>query len=916
MIQQRACFERALAALIVLVGFVAAPALAQEEFGFFNRGPYNEAVPRPDDVVGYSAGTSQTQYAELQLVFDRMISAAPDRVRTEEVGTTEEGRVMRAFIFSAPENIQRLEEIRADMNLLADPRSTTEADAAAIAAESPLVVMLSYSIHGNESAGLEASMWVAYQFLASEQQSTLEMLRNTVIVMVPSANPDGHERFAAWYNSIAVGTDEPYSYDANAPWSIAGRYGHYRFDMNRDLIAVSQAPTRAILGAVVRWHPQVYVDLHSTTEQYFFAPPAPPVNMNIPDRTARWYETIGAGNAAAFDRYGWQYFTRETFDLFYAGYFDVAPSLHGATGMTYETDGGPDLFRRRGDGTVITFADGIAHHYVASLATVETAAAHREERLLDYYDFRRSAIAEAESSQMKRVVILPNRDHTNAARLATILLRHDVEVKQLTEPYSANAAHDYMEGASAPASRQTFPPGSFVVDLNQPQARAAKALLEPNAEMDPAFVQRQLEKFERNKRRGDNASSDRYEFYDVTAWALPYTMGVDAFWTEDLSPVSGSNLVLAQGGDPVRALAPAGGVSARARSAYLFRNDRLAAAELAMALLSEGFVVNVATEPLSADGVDYPSGTFVVRTSRSRVTLHDRLPILASELGVEVAAANSAFPEIGRIGIGSGRVRPVFEPKVLVAAGDEVSVTSYGALWHFLDTELRLPFVPISLGSLAEMSTFNDYNILIIPSGNSGAIRQALGNGGLDRLTRWIRDGGVLIAYGGAALFPGHEDVGLSTVAALRGGEDVDGEHGDSLRSHPSLTPPLVSPTAGADSPERLPGSIFKATLDLSHWLTLGYERQSLAVMMRGGTMLKPSERGDNPVSFLGDATLLSGFAWPDNTERLLDGAVWAVTERQGRGNVVMFADDILFRGFWRGTAKLLTNAILFGTGR
>jgi len=759
-------------------------------------------------------------------------------------------------------------------------------------------------------------MWVAYHFLASDEPATLNMLRNTVLVMIPSANPDGHERFAVWYNSLSVGTDEPYSFDSDAPWSIAGRYSHYRFDMNRDLVAVSQAPTQAILGTVVRWRPQVYADLHSTTEQYFFAPPAQPVNMNIPERTTRWYETFGAGNAAAFDRFGWQYFTRETFDLFYAGYFDVAPSLHGATGMTYESDGGPDLARRRGDGTVITFADGIAHHFVASLATVETAAANREQRLLDYYDFRTSAVSETESSTMKRVVILPDRDHTNAARLVTVLLRHVIEVTRIGEPYRAGAAHNFMDGPTSAAARQIFEPGAYVVDLNQPQGRVAKALLEPNAEMDPDFVQRQLDKFERNKRRGDNASSDRYEFYDVTAWSLPYTMGLDAYWTEDLTPVTGNTISLNNSGDPVRALAPSGSVSGRARSAYVFRNDRQAAAELAMAVLREGFVVNVATELLSADGVDYPRGTFVVRTSRSPETLHERLPVLATQIGVEVSAANSGFPAVGRIGVGSGRVQPVFEPRVLVAAGDEVSLTSYGALWHFLETELRLPFVPVSLGSLGGMNTLSDYNVLIVPSGNAGAIRRALGAGGIERLTSWVRDGGVLISYGTAALFPCHDDVGLCSVTTLSGEEEETGESSDSLQNDPNLVPPLVSPDAGDDGPERLPGSIFRATLDPSHWLTMGYETNSLAVMMRGGTILKPSERGDNPVAFLGDATLLAGFAWPDNTERLLDGAVWAATERQGRGNVVIFADDILFRGFWRGPARLLTNAILFGSGR
>jgi len=398
MIPKSVILTRSLVVLALALQSATSTAVAQETFGFFERGPYNEAVPRPNDLLGYAVGTRQTQYLMMQSVLDQMMAVAGDRVRTEVIGTTEEGRVMRALLISAPENIARLEEIRTDVNRLADPRRTTATEAATIAGQTPIVVMLSYSIHGNESAGFEAAMWVAYQLLASNEPATLEVLHNTVLVMVPSANPDGHERFAAWYNSVAVGTDEPFSFDSDAPWSIAGRYSHYRFDMNRDLIAVSQAPTQAILGTVVRWKPQVYADLHSTTEQYFFAPPAQPVNMNIPERTTRWYETFGAGNAAAFDRFGWQYFTRETFDLFYAGYFDVAPSLHGATGMTYESDGGPDLERRRGDGTVITFANGIAHHYVASLATLETSAANREERLLDYYDFRVSAISEAEAA--------------------------------------------------------------------------------------------------------------------------------------------------------------------------------------------------------------------------------------------------------------------------------------------------------------------------------------------------------------------------------------------------------------------------------------------------------------------------------------------------------------------------------------
>jgi hypothetical protein len=329
-------------------------------------------------------------------------------------------------------------------------------------------------------------------------------------------------------------------------------------------------------------------------------------------------------------------------------------------------------------------------------------------------------------------------------------------------------------------------------------------------------------------------------------------------------------------------------------------------------------VLNVSTQPLRADGHTYPRGTFVIRTSRNAAGLHSRIVALAARIGVPVTAVQSAFPDSGQVGIGSNAVDPVFRPRILVAAGDGISITSYGALWHFLEQELRHPFVPVALESVGRMHTLSDYNVFIVPSGSPSTIRRALGSAGIARLSQWVRDGGVLIAYDGAALFPGHDDVKLSSVKALGEDDEEDDtkDAPDSLPSSPELTPPLASPEADPDRPEYVPGSIFRATLDLSHWLTMGYERTSLPVMVRGGTRLAPSTRGDNPVVFVGDSLLLAGFAWPGNTEQTLQRTVWAAAERQGRGNVVVFADDPLYRAFWRGPARLLTNAILFGTGR
>jgi hypothetical protein len=313
--------------------------------------------------------------------------------------------------------------------------------------------------------------------------------------------------------------------------------------MNRDVLAFSQLETRAVAAAVLRWHPQVFVDLHSTTSQYFFAPPALPINANLPGASVAWLERMGRGNAAAFDRYGWQYYVRDVFDLFYPGYWDSWPPRNGATGMTFETDGGPEIRLRKDDGTVTTFADGIAHHFVASMATLGTLAGNRVERLRDYYDFRASGMASAARQPFRRVVLRPGSDPARARRLAELLARQEIEVVRTAATFESRTAHRYVaDSAPEAGSRGTavvFPAGSYVIDIAQPQARLAQALLEPRSVVDSAFARRQVERYERNRRRGDEATREGYEFYDVTAWSLPLTFGLDAYWTEDAAPVTG-----------------------------------------------------------------------------------------------------------------------------------------------------------------------------------------------------------------------------------------------------------------------------------------------------------------------------------------------------------------------------------------
>jgi hypothetical protein len=899
---------RPVLALLTALALVPATS-AQAPFDWYGRGPYRAAVPRVDSLLGHPLGTRHTMYHEQQRTLDRLIAAAPERVRTEIIGTTAEGKVMRVLIISAPENLARLDQIRTDLNSLADPRKTTVAQAAEIARRIPAVALLSHSIHGNEPAGFEAVMQTAFQLLASDEPATLEILRNVVTILNPSQNPDGHERFAAWNNSVAVASDDPGALEQSEPWSIWGRYNHYRFDMNRDFVAQSQAETRAIIGTMVRWHPQLVVDLHSTTSQYFFPPTSDPLNPNLGPYQRKWEDKFGRGNAAAFDRHGWQYYTRDIFDFFYPGYVDLWPAMSGATGMTFETDGGPELRIRKEDGTVTTFADGIAHHFVASMATLGVLAAGKEERLRDYYDFRATGIAEARGRAMKRVVIAPTGDPSRALQVARLLARGEVEVVRTTAPFTAAMAHDYLGGA---AGRRTFPAGSYVIDLAQPQARLATTMLEPRAVLDSAFARRQLDRFERNRRRGEEASSEGYEFYDITAWSMPYSFGLDAAWTEDLLPVTG---------EPVTAetVLPPGSVSGRGQSGYLFGGGTETGTRLALNLLREGFSVAIASQPVRADGRTWPSGTYIVRGQRNPATLHERIQALAGQVRAQVIAVQSAYADSG-LGIGSETINALKAPKILLAAGDGVSTTSFGAVWYYLEKELQHPLVPVDLANLGRIN-LADYNVLILPDGSGATMLRRAGNA--ERIKSWVREGGSIIAMGGAAGFLTAKEMELSTVGEVGAPEEGKDAKDTKAPSDTTLAPsalpgpPLVSPTAsGGRRPESVPGLIARATLDRTHWITYGYQKDQLPVLVGGSSFLTPSKKGDNPVSFLGKDLILSGFSWPGNTERLLTGSVWVAVENVGRGKVILFAEDPLFRGFFRGTAGLFNNALLMGPGR
>lgn len=942
--------------LALASAFAATAHAAAAKFDFYDRGPYRAGVPRPSEVLGYAPGTFHTTWGNMERYLDALAHARPERVRREAIGKSVEARERTLFIVSSPANLARLDAIREANAKIADPRGADAATIDRLVRGTPVTVWLNYSIHGDESASFEAMMQVAFQLVAGDGEDTRALLDGAVVLINPAHNPDGHERFVTWINANGQGDPERWALEQQRaqPWGLYGRYTHYKFDPNRDALAMSHPESQQTSAAMRRWRPQVFVDHHGQTPSFFFPPTADPTNWTLGRGDyRRWVETFGRANGAAFDRYGWQYLVRDVFDFHAAGYWDLWPTMMGAIGMTYETDGGGNLALRRDDGTIVTMLDGMNRHFVASLTTLETAVKHREARLRDAAAFARASCAPP--AEARAYVLDPGDDPLRAAALAENLLHAGVEVRWVKDAFTLKAARPTwadpggrpapkdgkgLERAGSPVAEfppaaRTFARGAFVVDLAQPGSRVARALLEYDRSIDTAFARRELEKYERNIARGKNAPKEGYGFYDITSWCLPATYGVPAYVTRELPP-AGVRLAAPDPNAPDEAavtlpdsaavglpftarvsragplvLRDASGAVAldlrgkveggEATSSYVWSSAGDGAARLALRLLQEDFRVATATKDLRAGGRDWPRGSFVARVERNPATLHERIAALARESGVEVAALGSAYPDEGDTGTGSYSVASLKRPRIAIVVDGPGGQDAYGWAWFLFERRLGVRFTAVPAERLA--GVLDRYNVVIVPDGNGRALAGAIGD--VDALKNWIGRGGTLVCVDDAAEFPTLKDVGLSSakavgVRAKKDDKDDDDAAADSAR------------TEAGRRPQYVPGTTFWATRDPQHWLAWGYREPRVPVMVQGSLMLTRSKDGANALTFDRTPLTVTGWTWPETERRLAHGA-FAIDEPVGEGHVVMLAGPVLFRLAWRNTERLLTNAVLYG---
>lgn len=778
-----------------------------------------------------------------------------DRVQLQQYGSSHEGRPLLLAAISTPANLAQLEDIRLN-NLRRAGLQEGEVDETLDHA----IVWLSFGVHGNEGGATESALAVIYRLAQQEEVSISEWLEHTIVLLDPCLNPDGFARYVNWYRGAASDKPAPerYTKEHREPWP-GGRVNHYLFDLNRDWAWQTQTETQQRLAQFHRWMPHIHVDYHEQfpDNPYYFAPAASPYHAYITEAQEEFQYTIGKNNARYFDRNGWLYFTREIFDLLYPSYGDTYPTFNGAIGMTYEQAGhgiaGRQIIMENQD--TLTLQDRIDHHTATALATVETAADNRARLVTAFTDYFQRA-KQSPIGQYKSFVLSHKNEPRSLAALTELLDRNQIR-------YQTVRAKQMLRGFSYTEQKRqniTIEEGDLLISAYQPMSVLAQVLFEPAPALKDSLT------------------------YDITAWALPYAYGLEAAAFEQ--KITGRPGYTLPGiySNITRVEQP---------YAYLLPWNDFSDARFLGALLQAGIKVRIAGGAFSIEGNKQEAGTLVITQADNRkmgAAFHKKIKRLSRDYRQALQAVRTGFSDDG-FDLGSGGMRFLPPPEIAVLSGKEVSANSYGENWHFFEQQLQYPVLHYHTEDL-ERIDWAALTTLILPEGQYGFNEKEWA-----RITAWVEDGGRLIAIGRAiSSLPSDTPMHLKPAKATA---PKDESEPNRVQSYGGLSRRQIS--------NSLPGAILKLELDRTHPLTYGLGKHyfSLKTSTAAYGLL---DKGWN-IGYIGASPDPLGFIGSNVKERLPNTLV--VGQRSiGKGDVVFFVDNPLFRGFWQQGKLLFSNAL------
>lgn len=837
-----------------------------ERFQFETAINYDSSIPSPSEYLGYDLGTEYTFHHKVMGYFEELARLS-DKITFHEMGRTYEGRSVNYAIITSSGNHENLDSIReANFELANNPEGAS-------VGEEPVVVWMSYNVHGNEPSGSEAAMQTAYRLVAATDSETQNWLENSVVIIDPMLNPDGRDRYVYWYKSSRANilNTNPEDLEHDEIWP-GGRSNHYWFDLNRDWVWLIHPESDGRIAVYQEWMPQVHIDFHEQgfNNNYFTMPGTTPRNHELPEAYEYWADVFGRGAIEEFDKAQVNFETRERFDFFYPGYGSSYPSIMGSIGMLAEQGGHSRGGRavETNDGYVLTLRQRVFDHYKNGVSIVKTSVENRD-ALLTYFKNARSQSAQKGNTT---AYILPNNVNDYTYDVINLMLKHNVQVEQATESFTVRNAYDYWDGN---ASNRTFSAGDFIIKTDQPAHLFINTMFRRELELRDSVT------------------------YDMTSWSIPLAYNLDAAWSTSDLRVSTNQVTEMM-------THPEGVENGNATYAYAIDWSQRNAPTALARLWDHGYNVRAAEKGFTREENEFSRGSLVILVGRNlhkSETIHADMAAIAEDANVVITGFNTGRMDEGS-DLGSPSMRPVHEPKVALMMDSPYSSLTAGQLWFLFDQWTEFGISRIRSGDFNNID-LNSYDVILMPGmwGNGGFSESAI-----ERIKTWVRDGGTLIGTEGTGAWLTEGRSGISG-AKLFDAEDDDSDE------VPAVAYTRYEDRTDTSGLRRIPGSAFKGIIDNSHPLAFGMPDRLYSLKF-SNTSIVPDESYHTVGYYHKDAdqVLASGYSSGEN-KRNAAGNAFAVVDDMGRGQVVMLLDNTQYRMFWVGPARFVQNAVMLLPG-
>ena len=833
--------------------FILAPifclnAQVQMDYYLNDMSQYNSSIPTPESVIGHQVGEFHVSHDKLSH-YVQELSKSSKRVKLVKRGKTYENRTSWLMIITSESNHSNLEEIRQQHLRLSDSKNI-DIDTSNM----PIVVYQGFSVHGDEPSGSNASLLLMYHLLASDSDETKELLDNTVILLDPSFNPDGLQRFSQWANmnkNQSLNPD-PSDREYNQYWP-RGRTNHYWFDLNRDMLPNQLPETNAKIETFTKWMPNILTDHHEmgTNSSFFFQPGVPErKNPLISDLNQALTKEIGTYHEDALNKIGSLYYSEESYDDFFFGKASTYPDANGSIGILFEQGSSRGHIQESVNG-ILTFPFTIRNQLTAAFSTLK-AAQNMRVKLLNYmkgfYDDQIDPANKYES-----IIFGKQKDKSTVHHLAEVLNSHKIKFNTLSQDVEVNGTKYSKEN-------------SYIVPLNQPKRTLIRAMFDTQTSFNDSL------------------------FYDVSAWTFPLAFNVNYDKTDRLNKPGRLGIKSEEVENLERTT---GSVDDKSDYAYLFEPHDYYAQAAVYELIKNGLRVKTATRTFAINGENFDYGTYMVSVQNQSLNsdeLYNLLVDVSSRTGINIKSQSTGITE--GIDLGSNNFEIVKEPKIGLIVGEGVRSYDAGEIWHLLDTRFNIPITKLDVSDLGYID-LSRYTHIILPDYSEGYQYQSTGgNINKNQINDYIEDGGNLIAYRNSVKWVSSNlseiDFHTNEITA----DDVTFSERQSF--------------FGA---QQTGGAIFNSIIDKSHPVNFGIESNSLPLFRNSNVYMTKSEQSFNNPIVYSSSPLMSGYISEENLSLLKKSTPFKVI-RSGKGKILLMTDNTNFRAFWFGTNRILLNML------